>query len=83
MKSNQEKVGRLQIFFFNTGIDDHNVLYGEESWSRPGDYVLLQAQTDLVCISSACPDDTTPVNAWNPTDIHIRVYPEKTISPKP
>ena len=64
-------------FFFNTGIDDHNVLYGEESWSRPGDYVLLQAQTDLVCISSACPDDTTPVNAWNPTDIHIRVYPEK------
>ena len=64
-------------FFFNTGIDDHNVLYGEESWSRPGDYVLLQAQTDLVCISSACPDDTTPVNGWNPTDIHVRVYPEK------
>ena len=64
-------------FFFNTGIDDHNVLYSDEPWSRPGDYVLLQAQTDLVCVSSACPDDTSPANGWVPTDIHVRVYPEK------
>ena len=64
-------------FFFNTGIDDHNVLYSDEPWSRPGDYVLLQAQTDLVCVSSACPDDTSPANGWTPTDIHVRVYPEK------
>ncbi|MBS1254382.1 MAG: Aminomethyltransferase [Deltaproteobacteria bacterium] len=64
-------------FFFNTGIDDHNVLYSDEPWSRPGDYVLLQAQTDLVCVSSACPDDTSPANAWKPTDIHVRIYPEK------
>ena len=63
--------------FFNTGIDDHNVLYSDEPWSRPGDYVLFQAQTDLVCVSSACPDDTSPANGWTPTDIHVRVYPEK------
>src|SRR5260370_376580 len=31
--------------------------------------------TDLVCGSSACPDDIDPANAWNPTDIHVRVYP--------
>ena len=31
--------------------------------------------TDLVCASSACPDDIDPANAWNPTDIHVRVYP--------
>ena len=65
-------------FFYNTGIDDHNVLYLDEPWSRPGDYVLLQALTDLVCVSSACPDDTTAANAWNPTDIHVRVYAEKS-----
>tara|TARA_Y100001970_G_scaffold291198_1_gene427470 strand:- start:2054 stop:4405 length:2352 start_codon:yes stop_codon:yes gene_type:complete len=64
-------------FFFNTGIDDQNVLYSDEPWSRPGDYVLMQAQNDLICVSSACPDDTSPANGWNPTDIHVRVYPEK------
>ena len=60
--------------FFNTGIDDHGVLYSDEPWSRPGDYVLFRALTDLVCVSSACPDDTSPANGWNPTDIHVRTY---------
>src|SRR5260221_13967544 len=30
--------------------------------------------TGLVCASAACPDDIDPANAWNPTDIHVRVY---------
>ncbi|MGB7204133.1 MAG: DUF1989 domain-containing protein, partial [Anderseniella sp.] len=61
-------------FFFNTGVDEHGVMYSDEPWSRPGDYVLLRALTDLICVSSACPDDTSPANAWNPTDIHVRTY---------
>ncbi|MEN9011067.1 MAG: DUF1989 domain-containing protein [Yoonia sp.] len=64
-------------FFFNTGIDDHGVMYSDEPWSRPGDYVLLRALTDIVCVSSACPDDTSPANGWNPTDIHVRTYSGK------
>ena len=63
--------------FYNTRIDADNVLYMDEPWSRPGDYVLLRALTDLVCLSSACPDDIDPANGWNPTDIHLRVYPAK------
>ena len=62
--------------FYNTGIDEHNVMYLDEPWSRPGDYVLFRALTDLVCVSSACPDDTSAANGWNPTDIHVRVYPK-------
>ncbi|MFO1174429.1 MAG: DUF1989 domain-containing protein [Paracoccaceae bacterium] len=61
-------------FYFNTGVDGHGVMYADEPWSRPGDYVLLRALTDLVCVSSACPDDTTAANGWNPTDIHVRTY---------
>lgn len=61
-------------FFFNTGIDAHGVMFSDEPWSRPGDYVLLRALTDIVCVSSACPDDTTPANGWNLTDIHVRTY---------
>ena len=61
-------------FFFNTSIDAHGLVVSDEPWSRPGDYVLLRALTDIVCVSSACPDDTTPANGWNLTDIHVRTY---------
>ncbi|MBX3581711.1 MAG: aminomethyltransferase family protein [Rhizobiaceae bacterium] len=61
-------------FFFNTAIDAHGLVVSDEPWSRPGDYVLMRALTDLVCVSSACPDDTSPANGWNLTDIHVRTY---------
>ncbi|WP_271270593.1 DUF1989 domain-containing protein [Aliamphritea hakodatensis] len=62
-------------FFFNSWIDpDSHRLGSDESWSRPGDYVLMQALTDLTCVSTACPDDIDPINGWNPTEIHIRIY---------
>jgi aminomethyltransferase len=63
-------------FFFNTILDDTHVLSLDDPWSRPGDYVLLKALTDLVCVSTACPCDIDPTNAWNPTDIQVRVYKE-------
>ncbi len=71
---NKRKGWQAVNLFYNTGIDEHNVLYLDEPWSRPGDYVLFRALTDLVCVSSACPDDTSAANGWNPTDIHVRVY---------
>ncbi len=63
-------------FFFNSILDDTHVLSLDDPWSRPGDYVLLQAQTDLICVSTACPSDIDATNAWNPTDIQVRVYKE-------
>ena len=64
-------------FFYNTGVDDHNVVFLDEPFSRPGDFVLMKALTDLVCVSSACPDDIDPANGWDPTDIHVRTYDDK------
>lgn len=60
--------------FYNTMFDGDHCLVFDEPWSRPGDYVLMRAMTDLVCASSACPDDIDPSNGWNPTDVHVRVY---------
>ena len=60
--------------WYNTSIGGANAIVLDEPWSRPGDYVLLRALTDLVVASSACPDDVDPTNAWNPTDIQVRVY---------
>ncbi|MGI8863139.1 MAG: DUF1989 domain-containing protein [Solirubrobacteraceae bacterium] len=62
-------------FFYNTAFDSNLQLITDEPWSRPGDYVMLRAMTDLVCASSACPDDIDPSNAWEATDVHVRVYP--------
>ena len=69
-------------FFYNTHVDDTNQIYFDEPWSRPGDYVLLQALADLVCVSTACPCDIDAANAWNPTDIQIRVYPKTNLFKK-
>lgn len=66
-------------FFWNTWVDSgaaHGThhMQTEEGWSRPGDYVALRALEPLVCVSTACPDDIDPINGWNPTDIHVRIY---------
>ncbi len=61
-------------FFFNTQVGQDGAILADESWSRPGDHVLMRAATDLVCVSTACPDDTSPINGWNPTDILVRIY---------
>ncbi len=68
-------------FFYNTGFDAANVFVMDEPWSRPGDYVLLRAMSDLLCASSACPDDIDAANGWQITPVHVRVYaPDNTFS---
>lgn len=68
-------------FFWNTWIDHHSShILTEESHSRAGDYVVMRAMEDLLCVSTACPDDIDPINGWNPTDVHVRIYqPEAPI----
>lgn len=66
-------------FFWNTWVDPHtHHILTEESHSRAGDYVAMRAIEDLVCVSTACPDDIDPINGWNPTDIHVRIYHPET-----
>ncbi len=60
--------------FFNTYIADCGTVYQDEPWSQAGDYVLFKAHKDLICASSACPDDIDPANGWQPTEIHVRIY---------
>ena len=65
--------------FFNTFFDDAHQFAFDEPWSRPGDYVLMRAQKDMVCVSSACPCDIDPANGWNPSDVHVRIYPRDNL----
>ena len=65
--------------FFNTFFDDAFQMYCDEPWSRPGDYVLMRALRDMVCVTSSCTDDIDSANAWNPTDIQLRIYDKKEL----
>ena len=71
----QKKKGWHAInLFFNTSAGGLNSLVSDESYARPGDYVMFKALKDLTCGTSACPSDIDPCNSWNPTDIFVRTY---------
>lgn len=52
---------------------------GEIEWglplSKPGDYVVLRAEMDVVIAMSACPQDILPINGKNPVEVHYQVLP--------
>jgi len=43
------------------------------SISKPGDYVDLRAETDVLAVISNCPQINNPVNDYNPTPIRVIV----------
>jgi uncharacterized protein len=47
----------------------------EEPKTKPGDYVVLEAQLDCVVAFSACPQDLLPINglAGKPTEAHLEI----------
>jgi uncharacterized protein len=61
--------------FMNVPIADDGSVNREPPASRPGDYVVLTAQCDLLLVLSACPQDVTPINgtARTPCDVQIEV----------
>lgn len=62
-------------WFYNTKIGpDGRIIEVEPPLSKAGDYVLLRAERDLVVAASACPDDVTPTNGFDPTDVMVRVF---------
>jgi urea carboxylase-associated protein 1 len=42
--------------------------------SKPGDYVDLRAEMDVLVVLSNCPQIHNPANAYNPTPIRVTVY---------
>ena len=58
--------------FFNTSAGGLNSVISDESYSRPGDYVMFKALKDLTIGTTACPSDIDPCNSWNPTNIFVR-----------
>ncbi len=47
------------------------------SISKPGDYVDLRAETDVLAVISNCPQINNPVNDYNPTPIRVAIWENK------
>lgn len=61
-------------WFMHVGLKARGVFEIREPLSEPNDFVLLRAMTDLIVAVSACPQDQNASNAFNPTDLLVRVY---------
>jgi uncharacterized protein len=61
--------------YMNVPWSPDGALRFEEPRSRPGDLVRLRAETDLIVIMSACPQDLLPVNGRDqrPSEVHFRL----------
>ena len=61
--------------FMNIPWSDTGELAFEPPVSKPGDYVVLRAEMDLVIVFSACPQDMVPINGTDqrPTEAHFLV----------
>jgi uncharacterized protein YcgI (DUF1989 family) len=45
-----------------------------EPTSKPGDYIDLRAERDLLVAISNCPQERNPCNGFNPTPLKVIVY---------
>ncbi|MSO93591.1 MAG: urea carboxylase-associated family protein [Rhodospirillales bacterium] len=61
--------------FMNIPWTKVGTLSFEAPYTRPGDYIVLRAEMDVVMAFSACPQDMLPINGRNnkPTEAHFQV----------
>jgi hypothetical protein len=60
--------------FMNAPVQPDGSFAIVEPRSKPGDYIDIRADMDLIVCFSNCPQDLNPCNAFNPTALHIVAY---------
>jgi urea carboxylase-associated protein 1 len=63
-------------FFMYVPIGKDGRMAIVDGHSKPGDYVDLKAEMDVLAVLSNCPQINNPANAYNPTPIEVIVYVE-------
>lgn len=61
-------------FFMNVPVTESGHLDIVDGVSRPGAYVELRADMDVLAVISNCPQINNPCNGWNPTPIRILLW---------
>jgi urea carboxylase-associated protein 1 len=58
-------------FFMNVPIEPSGEMTIVDGLSKPGDYVEMIAEMDVLCVISNCPQINNPCNGFNPTPIRV------------
>ncbi len=61
-------------FFMNVPIEPSGEMTIVDGLSKPGDYVELVAEMDVLCVISNCPQINNPCNGFNPTPIEVLIW---------
>ena len=61
-------------FFMRVPIGADGGMAIADGVSKPGDYVDLRAEMDVLAVLSNCPQINNPANAYNPTPVRVIVY---------
>lgn len=69
----RDMVANLNFFMYVPVGADGSMDMGP-SLSKPGDYVDLRAEMDVLAVVSNCPQVNNPVNDFNPTPVRAIVY---------
>lgn len=59
--------------FMNIAWNDEGSISFEQTRSRPGDFVQLRAERDLIVAMSACPQDILSINGKDPVEAHFKI----------
>jgi len=73
----RDMVANLNFFMYVPVAADGAMDMGP-SRSKPGDYVELRAEMDVLAVISNCPQMNNPVNDFNPTPVRALVYRGET-----
>lgn len=61
-------------FFMNVPVEPDGALAIVDGVSKPGDYVEMRAEMDVLCVISNCPQINNPCNGFNPTPIRTLIW---------
>ncbi len=75
----QFRLGKKDIvanvnFFMNVPVEADGRMAIVEGLSKPGDFVDLRAEMDVLAVVSNCPQTRNPCNGFNPTPIRLIVW---------
>jgi len=69
-------------FFMNVPIDPDGKCTVVDGVSKPGDYVEMLAEMDVLCLVSNCPQIHNPCNGFFPTPIRAVIFEERDRTPQ-
>jgi urea carboxylase-associated protein 1 len=61
-------------FFMNVPVMPNGELAIADGLSKPGDYVEMIAEMDVLCVISNCPQINNPCNGFNPTPLQVLIW---------